>query len=272
MKHLPWIWTVFILLSGTGTCRGGWVISETNRDNYGNKSSQSTFIQQNQIRFENASTITIFNLNDSTLTIVFPTLRAYWHGVPSELITGMFDAFEVQLQTLIVELPYDQQPVYQQMYDSLKVRMRHQDTSKITNRMTLERIDSVMKINQFKVDGYRIVMDSVTKEEFWMTRDVNPYTEVDIHLFIEMNNRINPYSRKGTTLNSLEYINLLSNGLIVKSKKFGQNGHFIETEVENLKQIPIPIDFFYPPVNYRKVSLVDVFNLPTIEADDFPEK
>ena len=105
-----------------------------------------------------------------------------------------------------------------------------------------------------------------------MTRDVNPYTEVDIHLFIEMNNKINPYSRKGTTLNSLEYINLLSNGLIVKSKKFGQNGHFIETEVDNVKQTPIPIDFFYPPVNYRKVSLVDVINLPTIEADDYPDK
>ncbi|MFA5418201.1 MAG: hypothetical protein WC341_07040 [Bacteroidales bacterium] len=272
MRYLyKWLLTMCLFLS-MGTCWGGWVISETITDNFGNKSSRSTFIQQNLIRFEDASSITILNLNDSSITIVFSTLRAYWQGSPAELIEGMIDAFDVQAQTLILDLPYDQQPIYQQMYDSIKQQLKSPDTQVGSNQLKLIKLDSLAFIGEYKAGAYQIITDSTLKEEFWVTQEVKPYSEVDIPLFISINNRINPYSRKGYTLDSEEYIRLLSEGLIVKSTKPGENGHFIETQLKSVKQFQIPVDFFYPPVNYRKVSLVDVLNLPVIDPEEGQDK
>ena len=268
MKCLRWLLAVVLLLSVYFKCQAGWVISETITDNYGNITFQSTFIQQNQVRFESASSISILNLNDSTLTIIFPTLRAYWHGTSNELVTGMFDAFDVQVQSIIVALPYDQQAVYQNMYDSIKQRMQHNDTISTTSRLDLVKSDSLRVINLFETRAYYLVKDSITKEELWVTKDIHPYAEVSIPLFIELNNQINLYSRKGYALNSLDYIALLKEGLIVKSKRFGGDNHFLETEVIEVRQIKIPTDFFYAPSNYRKVSMVEVFDLPEVDPEE----
>jgi len=251
------------------TCKAGWVISEKITDNFGNTSIQTTFIQQNQIRYESASSISILNLDDQLITIIFPNLRAYWQGSTSDLTTSMMEAYDSQVQSLVLSLPLDQQAKFQQMYDTIKMKMLHPDTTSIGNRFSLQKTDHHDTIQGYMSTEYLILRDSVVGERFWITTDKKPYRDIDAGRLVELKNGLNPYSHGGTLLNSEAYLNLLQNGLIVKSTMIDKEEVYETTELTQVKQINIPSDFFFPPANYRKVSLTDAFNLPEIDSDLF---
>ncbi len=267
MKQLRWLTVALIFFTSIFSCKGGWVISEQISDNFGNTSFQTTFIQQNHIRFEGASAITILQLEKRLITIIFPTIRAYWQGTPQELTLSMIEAYDSQVQTLVLSLPLDQQSEFQSMYDSIKMKMLHADTTHIASGIGLNRTDSLLDIGEHKAREYHIVRDTIVVEKIWITQELKPYEEIDIQQFIRLSNQINPYSHKGITLNTDEYLELLSNGLILKSIKVGPIGDYIITQVNSIKEINIPADFFYPPSNYRKISLAHAFELPMVEPD-----
>ncbi len=269
MKRLRLILLTTLLLTFSVVCRAGWVISEKITDNYGNSSVQTTFIQKNHIRYESASSISILNLDDRLITIIFPNLRAYWQGSTSDLTTSMMEAYDSQVQSLVLSLPQDQQAKFQQMYDTIKMKMLHPDTTAVASRLTLKKTAQHDSIQGFAADEYLILRDSVATERFWITFDTKPYQEIDAGRFVELKNGMNPYSRQGTLLDSKPYLELLQNGLIVKSDKLSGEMVLETTVVTQIKESNIPMDFFFPPSNYRKVSLTDAFNLPEIDSDLF---
>ncbi len=270
MKCLQRILIITPILMLSITCKAGWVISEKITDNYGNTSIQTTFIQQNQIRYESSSSISILNLNDQLITIIFPNLRAYWQGNTSDLTTSMLEAYDSQVQSLVLSLPLDQQAKFQQMYDTIKMKMLHPDTtSVVVDKLILEKTAHHDTIQGFMANEYLIHRDSVISERFWITFDKKPYHDIDAGRFVELKNGMNPYSHKGNLLDSEQYLNLLQNGLIVKSTKIAGEIVYESTEVTQVKEISIPKDFFLPPANYRKVSLTDAFNLPEIDSELF---
>jgi hypothetical protein len=268
MKSLRWIAVAIIIFILVLPCQGGWVISEKIIDNFGNSTFQTTFIQENRIRFENASSISIIDLNQQLITIIFPNIRAYWQGSTADLAVDMIKAYDSQVQTLVLGLPFDQQEEFQQMYDSIKMKILHPDTAQIQQDIDLIITDSLQVIKGFLSRNYLISKDSSIREKIWITSEVKPYAELDTRLFVDISNKINPYSRKGFTLNTDEYLELLSNGLIVKSVKVGERGDYLETMVTEVKEINIPPDFFLPPINYRSVSLSDAFILPMTDPLD----
>lgn len=268
MKSLRWIAVAIIIFILVLPCQGGWVISEKIIDNFGNSTFQTTFIQENRIRFENASSISIIDLNQQLITIIFPNIRAYWQGSTADLAVDMIKAYDSQVQTLVLGLPFDQQEEFQQMYDSIKMKILHPDTAQIQQDIDLIITDSLQVVNGFLSRNYLIRKDSSIREKIWITSEVKPYAELDTRLFVDISNKINPYSRKGFTLNTDEYLELLSNGLIMKSVKVGERGDYLETMVTEVKEINIPPDFFLPPINYRSVSLSDAFILPMTDPLD----
>lgn len=145
--------------------------------------------------------------------------------------------------------------------------MLHPDTTRIASGINLIRTDSVQDIGEHMARAYHIARDTTVVEEIWITQELKPYEEIDIQQFVTLSNQINPYSHKGVTLNTDEYLELLSNGLILKSIKIGERGDYMITEVNSIKEINIPTDFFYPPSNYRKISLAHAFELPMVEPD-----
>ena len=261
--------TLLMLIQFSWGSFAGWVISEETVDNYKNKSFQTTFVQQNRIRYESPTSVTILDLNDSTITIVFPTLMVYWKGNADELNKEMFIAFEVQVQSLIAGLPLSEQPAFQQMYDSIKIKLQRSEAgvrgqSSLHLKITAEN----QRIGIYNTTAYALYRDSIIKKEFWVASGLNPYEEVDIQRFISLNNRINPYSRRGISIQAEEYLSLLNSGLIVKSRVYGRD-EVLETHVVDYDQVNIPGDFFLPPVNYRKVSLAEAFTLPMINSELF---
>lgn len=265
------IWmTLLMLLQFAWSSFAGWVISEESVDNYGNKSFQTTFIQQNRIRYESSTSVTILDLNDSTITIVFPTLMVYWKGNPDELNEEMFMAFEVQVQSLIAGLPQSEQPAFQQMYDSIKIKLQRSDTGyRVPPSLHLKKTAENLDVGIYHTTAYALYRDSIIKKEFWVASGLNPYEEVDIQRFISLNNRINPYSRRGIAIQAEEYLSLLNSGIIVKSRVYGGADEVLETSVVDYGKVNIPDDFFLPPANYRKVSLAEAFTLPMIDSELF---
>ncbi len=261
--------SISLLLVFNSSCFAGWVISEETVDNYGNKSMQTTFIQQNRIRYENSSSVTILDLNDSSITIVFPTMMVYWKGTPNELNVETLETFDIQVQSIIAGLPTNEQAGFQQLYDSVKMKLQQTEPIVRSEKLKLINTDSMVYVAPYSTCEYTLQKDSTIKKKFWVTGAINPYKEIDIQLFIALNNEINPYSRRGISLQTEEYLRLLSSGMIVKSRIFSESGAFLETAVVNSREVRIPDDFFSPPVNYRRVTLSEAFTLPMIDSELF---
>ena len=100
----------FLCFSSLGLY-AGWVISEVSEDNYGNKSYQTTFIQNNVVRFETQSSIAIINLKTSIITIIFSNHKLYWEGTIADFKKSTMEVFEQKLQNIVATAPPEQKEI-----------------------------------------------------------------------------------------------------------------------------------------------------------------
>jgi hypothetical protein len=253
---------VILILLLQDVTYGGWVITEKRNNGLGNTSIQTTFIQNNVIRYETPTSIVIINLNTKLITMVFSEYRAYWMGTSYELKLNKISIYDMQLEKMLAGLPKKEQRELDSIYNTLKMQMLDSTNIVNTKNISILKTDEEQVIFGYTAQKYNIV-DSILIESIWHTTELNPYDDINIGDMILMMQQVNQTPIKVSLAQSKGYLDLLEKGILLKSIEFLPNNNSVETTVTNIREIDIASDFFTPPGNYAKVSLFDIlFVLP----------
>ncbi len=250
---------IFVLINSY--TYAGWVITEESSDSFGNRSIQTTFIQNNIIRYETPSSIAIIDLNNKIITIVFSQYKVYWSGTSEDLKLSIISMYDKQLESMLVGLPEYEKIELDSIY--FKIRQQLLDSNNFISAKDISIIKTTNKqdINGYGATKYNIVVDSILVESVWHTTEVKPYNDIDISDMVSFTRQLNQISGKASTAQSADYLNLLKTGMLLKSTEILPDSNKFETIVTNIREVDIVSDFFLPPKNYLKVALQDVLNL-----------
>lgn len=263
---------LMLFLLFPGGAYAGWVITEESTDSYGNRLIQTTFIQNNLIRHETPSSIAIIDLNNKTITIIFSQYRVYWSGTTYDLKLNTIEVYDKQLEQMLVGLPDYKRKEMDSIYLRIKQQMLDSNDYAISQEIKVVETDIKQEILGYNTVKYNILVDSIIRESIWHTTDVKPYNDIDIDNMISFMRQLNQGSGQGSIAQTKEYLNLLRNGMLLKSIELLPNSNKYETVVTNIREINIAPDFFLPPKNYRKAALSDILNLMPDENEDELER
>jgi hypothetical protein len=248
----------FILFVIPFRAHAGWVITRETRDSYGNKSFQTVFIEDSLMRFETPSSISIFNLAEQRITLIFAQHQAYWEGTASDLRQQIFEIADQQMQELIQHAPPDKQDTLRKMYaiERKKREKEMNDTVPTTlANISIIRTNKTATILGYPTRMYQVNVDSVLVEELWVTDAVNPYKQVDLNAMIKLMQAIDPVTGKVYKTRSAQYDNLLYHGLVMKKTRYLPDGEKQYSVVKSLRKVNINETIFEIPANYVKTRI-----------------
>lgn len=255
----------------SNTVNAGWVISEVSSDKFGNKHFQTTFIQNNMIRFETESSVAIINLKTGNITLLFGMYKLYWQGSIEDFKKGTMDVFEQKLQNIIATATPEQREVAMEIISEMRKGLEVSMNDTITTNINLKIIktDTIEDIAGFKAMKYNIAIDDSLVESIWITDSINPYEDIDIESMISFTNELKPDRNVNTIDGSSEYLNLIKNGLAVKSQEINPDGGFYTTMVIGIIETKINNEIFHYPPNYRKAQLAEIMLIRDGDSDQY---
>ncbi len=265
----------FILLSSSAMA--GWVISEVSSDRFGNKSYQTTFIQNNKVRYESDLSVAVIDLDKELVTLIFPLQKVYWEGSADDFKKGTLDAFDKQMKQMIREADPSQKDTYQQFYDEILKKLNKVDSIEIERHIRVEELKGEDTIDNYLTHAYNIYIDSVLNEKIWISFDKKPFSDIDLKKLMEFTKQMSPMDNGLSVTNSDSYISLVKKGLVVKTEKYFNGQLATTTHLTLLREGPIPDSFFSAPPLYRKVTIAEVLemgsetDLPDINSKDNPD-
>lgn len=241
--------------------QAGWVISRLTTDEFGNKSYQTVFIEDTLMRFETPSSISIFNLPQHKITLIFGQHQAYWQGSASQLRRQIFEIADRQMQELIAHAPSGQQDTLRKMYEV--VRKKREESLNDTTLSTLPNVSVEKTAHTATMLGYpaqlyQVRVDSVLVENLWVTHAVDPYKNLDIKSMIGLMGALEPANGKAWRRRSLKYDNLLYHGLVLKRIQFLADGRRRVSMVKNVRKVNIKETIFEIPANYVETKIQEV--------------
>lgn len=245
----------------------GWVITEKSKDAFGNTNIQTTFIEGNHIRHETVSSLAIIDLAKKEITIIFSQYRVYWKGSISDLKKSTVEAYDKQMEELVAGLPKSVTNELDSIYLSIREQMLDTTLQFNDTSIDVEETNVFDTILGYQCKKYNIIVDSIISESIWHTGDVKPYSEINIKNMIAFMKQMKSISG-GDVSHSTKYIDLLKDGLLLKSMEYVDDTVFQTVEVTNIREVSIPPDFFSPPQGYRETSFSDILNLMPVITDE----
>ncbi len=255
-----------LMLASSSGLKAGWIIFEVSTNAFGIKNFQSTFIQSNKVRFETTSSITILDLTEKHVTMIFSEHKAYWEGTTTEFKKSTLEAFQSQVALALGYLPESERMYYQQKYDTIFNNLRG-DSLSIKPKVKIMETDLFDSINSFYARQHEVYVDSILVEEIWVTQDINPYLDIEIKDMIEFTNQLNPMDNRNQMTQAEAYNQLMTKGMPVKSVEYQDGVVVNHTEVMKVSQNTFNDEIFRAPKGYRKVSLLDLMNMEVIETE-----
>lgn len=252
---------ILILLSLPIEALAGWVITRETSDGFGNKNYQTVFIEDTLMRFETPSSISIFNLPEHQITLIFAQHETYWQGSASELRRQIFEMANRQMEELIQHAPPSQQDTLRKLYEIAREKREKAltDTLSATQPdISIEKTGRTATFLGYPAQMYRIHVDSVLVEELWVTHAVDPYKKLDLKSMLKLMEALNPAKEKAVTGRSLKYAELLYHGLVLKRIQFFPDGEKRVTVVKSVRKININETIFEIPANYIETKIEEV--------------
>ncbi len=257
----------FLLLLSYFISYAGWVINEKSTDAFGNNSVQTTFIEGNLIRHETVSSIAIIDLEKKEVTIIFSQYRVFWKGTTAELKRSTVEAYDKQIEEMMIGLPTSVVKELDSIY--LGIRAQMLDTTLRFKDADIDVIETDISdlILDYNCNKYDIIVDSTLTESIWHTTEIKPYNEVNIQNMLAFLKQMNSISG-GNVSQTSKYLELMNNGLLLKSVEYRSDTVFQTVEVTNVREIHIPAEFFKPPPGYRQATFSDILNLMPIVSEE----
>jgi hypothetical protein len=264
MKYIR-ISLIFSILLFSLFLRAGWVITGRYIDRDGNTVLKRFFIEDNQVKVERYNLIYSCNLKTGSIILVDPVKLIYCRTSLSALTDFRMQAKMKNLNTLIRVIPEAQQQEYRQKY-SLQAETELNLSRMILDSLTVKEAPDTVKLLGHRVSKYLITRKNLKKEEFFLTREVDLSAEWNFTEFLKFVYQIEPDDKTTLYQASADYLNLVSNGLVMRRFMF-EDGYRSEWQVNLLEEKNIPDYEFGIPALCKEVSLAKWF---TNESDSDP--
>ncbi len=240
--------------------RAGWVIMEQTKSNFGPSGFQTTFIQNNKVRFETETSIAILDLNTQQVMMIFPQYKAYWSGTAAQFRESTFEAFDTHMQAVVANAPAEDKEMYRKLYDDFKKQWKEQKSDTIMPDVRIHATGKTDTILTYVAKEYQVVVNDSVREFLWVTNEINPYDEVDYRKMVSFTQSLNPFDTEAKITATNAYLNLISKGMLLKSvEKHGVME--ITTEVTMIKHVDFDEAIFEAPVGYRKAGIAEIMQM-----------
>ncbi len=248
------------LLSLSGSLYAGWIIHERNFDSESKDKYQYTYyIQGQKLRLEEKSFVSIFDLNDYSVTFINSSKSIYWKGSVESYLKELKDAVKAEMIKDISARSKEEQEMIKATYDyyiaSLKDTM---DNTQSRYKVTLVNTGEKEKIAGISASGYGLFINKIMKEEVWVSDEVQIERDMDLMKLSVM------LEEMGTELPGVlsrqadpKYAQLRKKGLMMKTVEYDFESSFT-TEVYKLKQKDLDAKLFLPPKGFKEGKLSEM--------------
>ncbi len=148
-----------------------------------------------------------------------------------------------------------------QALESFKKRQSKPDSLRFFPHVTVKKTGRKDTLLGYPASEYEIFIDSIVKQRVWVTRKVNPYQKVEIDRIMAFSKALSPFAIENSLSNNKDYMNLLKEGMILKSVNYTANGIKLVTKVTKIRKMNIPQAIFQIPPGYVPTSLENVMIL-----------
>ncbi len=261
MRKVTFVGLMFLFSLCTQPVKAGWVITSKSNDVFGNKSFNTTFIQDSIIRIDKPTSISIINIKQRQVTLIFAQHRAYWQGSAKDLNKTTVRMAEEQMAKLLAYAPEQKKQEIKQALEAFKKQQARPDSLRVFPRVTVRKTAQTDTMLGYPVAEYKIIIDSVVKQHVWVTKMVNPYRKINIDRVMAFSKAMNPFAIENSLGHSKEYMALLEQGIILKSVNYSSDGNKLVTTVTRIRKMNIPEAIFQVPAGYVQTSLENVMIL-----------
>ena len=265
MKNIkfPFFLIFSILISLNASA--GWIVTQRNYDSdEGEESaiSETIYLQDNIMKVVQDQMVTIFNLNDETITIINPEKQIYWKGNVAdykvEIKSAMKSAMEEQLANASEEQKEMIKKMYQGMMESIDDPSKFAGEEPDEYNLEIERTGEKERIAGRMAVKYLISVNGTLKEVDWLSESDRANEEFDSEKF---HNVFNDFISQAQSIafyqTNEKYIEFSKKGFPLKSINY-YGGYESISEVINLDKKHIDLSEFNVPAGYKKVDLVEI--------------
>ena len=259
-KRRQWLGFLLLFLFPLAPCYAGWVITEKTTNTLGASSTQTTFIQNNKVRYESETSVAILDLNTKKVMMIFPQYKVYWEGSAESFRKSTMEAFDKHMQQVVVNAPAEDKEMYQKMYDNFKLQWKESVSDSlpfVVKTVPTGKSDTILK---FPVKEYQVVVNDSVRESVWVTKAVNPYDEVDAHKMVDFTQSLNPFDEEAKITATKAYTDLIAEGMVLKSVE-KHHGVQVATVVTQIRHVDFNNNIFNAPIGYRKADIAEILQM-----------
>ncbi|MEE4198614.1 MAG: DUF4412 domain-containing protein [Bacteroidales bacterium] len=243
----------------------GWVITQESYDSDQGKESalkEKVYLQENRMKIVREDMVTVFNLNDETITLMNPVKKVYWKGTLEDYKTDIKKAMQSAMEEQLKNAPEGQKQMIRNMYQGMMEGV--DDPSKFAGevpddyQLLITRTEEKERVAGYQAVKYEVTVNRQIKEEAWLSESNRAHKEFDIRKFYALFGDF--VSQAGTGAyyqNDEQYLEFALLGFPLKSVSY-HGGYESISEVTNLERKSLEPSEFIPPADYQKVKLTEV--------------
>ena len=265
MKKLKLIILVTIALLLQIQANAGWIITQRSYDSDEGVETaliETVYLQNNIMKVVQTDMVTMFDLNNETITLMSPVKKVYWTGnianYKEEIKKAMRSAMDEQLINAREEQKEMIRKMYQGMIESIDDPSKFAGEEPEEYDLQIEKTDEKERLAGRIAIKYQVLVNGSLKEEAWLSESNKAHNEFDISKFYIIFGEFT--SQAGTSAfyqSNKKYIEFAKKGFPLKSVNYF-GGYESISEVTSLEKENIDASEFIPPADYKKVSLVEI--------------
>ena len=234
----------------------GWVFIQNSEGE-----RQTSFIQDNKMRFVAPDHILIFDLNKHNICFANPKEKTYWSGSPDEFSAQVrkgAENLDKMLEQQLAQVPPQQREAFKQaIRQQIKTRVST-PAAKVEIRLT----EKFGKVAGYNVRKYEILINGQLRQDQWIAKDIRMHKTFDVKRFGKMMRAFHAGFGKGgedVAFSSPQVMGLLEKGWPLRKTDYDDEGYRETEEVIKVRKKQLRGSLFDSPKGYRRISMREIF-------------
>jgi len=265
MKKQKYVLLIVVSLFISLNVNAGWVITQQSYDSDEGVETaliETVYLQDGIMKVVQSEMITMFDLNNETMTIMSPEKKVFWTGniagYKVEIKNAMKSAMNEQLANAAEAQKEMIRKMYQGMMESIDDPSKFSGEEPEEYDLQIENTNEKEKIAGRNAVKYQILVNGALKEEAWLSESDKVNNEFDIIKFYSVFGDFT--SQAGTSVfyqTNEKYIEFSKKGFPLKTINYN-GGYESISEVTKLERAKIDNSEFEVPADFKKVSLMEI--------------
>jgi len=265
MKNIKFLLFVLILCVFNINSFAGWIIKQRSYDSdLGVESAviETVYLQDNKMKIIQDQIITIFDLNEETITLMNAANKVYWTGKVDDYKSEVKAAMKIAMDEQMEKASIEQQEMIRKMYTGMMENI--DNPSKFVGEepdeynIEIEKSGEKVEIADQLALKYEVIINGFIKEEAWISESVNTNTEFAPEKFYAIfKDFICQEESMAAYQTNEKYIQFSKKGFPLKSINY-YGGFESISEVISLDKKNIEESNFEIPADFKKVNIVEI--------------